>query len=213
MIRIFRPTLVIATIAAMAASASAYTHSRPHGAHKAQPHAQSVPNGSRIKVDVGRPRLLKLPRAASGIVVGDPQIADVAVYTTDTLLILGRSYGTTNVIAMDASGRVISSQTVVVGEAQNPGALRVHLGAAGRNSYECHPECRPAPSLGDAPDFQALYRPTAPGLNNDIATSASTPGFGAPFGNATLSPAGSVPDVTQDAPSFDDDGGFSEFGE
>lgn len=137
-----------------------------------------------VSVEVDRPHILKLPRAASAVVVGDPQVADVAVHTTDTLLVLGRSYGTTRLIAMDAAGRVIAEQDIVVGEHTPQTTLRVYQGTEGRESYHCAPRCLAAPSLGDAARFRAVNRPNAPGLNNDVVTAATDPDFAAgdPFG-------------------------------
>lgn len=173
--------------------AAAHGHAASPGAtsHQSAAHhgatMSSGPVVEGLRVDVGRPRIMKLSRPASGVIVGDPDIADVAVYTTDTLLILGRSYGATHVIAVDGSGAVIANEKITVREAKDAGTVRVHLGSEERNSYSCLPDCRPAPSLGDSAAFQNAFREPAPQINNSIVTSASTPGLGAPQRSVTVS--------------------------
>jgi len=59
-------------------------------------------------------QLLRLPRAVSEIIVGNPSIADVTVQSGNMLVITGKTFGITNIIALDSDKNVIQDQRVVV---------------------------------------------------------------------------------------------------
>src|SRR5688572_17905805 len=63
--------------------------------------------GDTIKVYLDQARLLKLPDGTATLVVGNPLIADVAVQSGGTLVVTGKGYGNTNLIALDRSGALI----------------------------------------------------------------------------------------------------------
>lgn len=91
--------------------------------------------------------LLKLPRPVVDIIIGNPSIADVAVQGGNMLVITGKSFGVTNIIALDSERNVIQDQRLVVirDEAR---VLNLHKGAA-RFSYNCAPNCNPTLTIGD----------------------------------------------------------------
>jgi hypothetical protein len=62
------------------------------------------------------------------------------------MVITGKSYGTTNLIALDSSGSPVAESVLRVEPAQN--ALIVHRGMS-RESYSCSPRCEPTINLGD----------------------------------------------------------------
>ncbi|MEQ9143100.1 MAG: pilus assembly protein N-terminal domain-containing protein [Parvibaculaceae bacterium] len=92
-----------------------------------------------INVEVNQTRLHKLAQSASTIIVGNPSIADVSVTNTDTLVVLGRSYGKTNLIVLNEAGGQIASLDVNVVAARDT-ALILNRGA-GQYSYNCTPDC------------------------------------------------------------------------
>ena len=59
-------------------------------------------------------QLLRLPRRAAEIIIGNPAIADVSIQTGDLLVVTGKTFGVTNIIALDAERNVIQDQRVVV---------------------------------------------------------------------------------------------------
>jgi len=172
-------------MSAAPASANGYGHS--HDGTSGQTH-----------VDLNHTQLLRLPYAATAVVVGNPEIADVAVHSTDTLLILGRSYGSTNVIAMDASGRVIINQNILVSAQDRAGRVRVFEGATSRKTFDCSNGCLPSPELGDESGYYAAGRPGAQQINNPIAGPAT--GSFSPAGAPVPRP--SAPAPTTSPPSF-----------
>jgi Flp pilus assembly secretin CpaC len=79
--------------------------------------------GDVISVTLDQAKISRLPPGASTIILGNPMIADVTmVKNTDTVVITGRGFGQTNLIAIDSSGavieerqlRVVPARTVVV---------------------------------------------------------------------------------------------------
>jgi len=91
--------------------------------------------------------LLRLPRPAGEVIVGNPSIADVAVQGGDLLVVTGKSFGITNIIVLDAERNVIQDQRVVV-HRDDQRTVNLHRGAV-RNSYTCTPSCSPTLTVGD----------------------------------------------------------------
>ena len=187
--------------------ASAQTASQFHG-HTSLPQTTAHPVhvstmqphtvGARVDVQLDRTSVVRLPASASAVVVGNPAIADIAVHSTDTLLVLGRSYGSTNILAMDAVGRIISDTTVHVGASRGQNSLRVYGGGDSRRTYACEPDCLPAPELGDDAGFLGQFRPAAPQLSDQMvsqgASGAPLPSMmGVPSGFPAPAPAGAPP--------------------
>ncbi len=104
-----------------------------------------------IKVEVDRATITKLPAHVSTIVIGNPLIADVTVQPGGLLVITGKGYGTTNMIALDRSGAVLSEHNI---EVLGPrGSVVVVYRGVNRESYSCAPDCERRITLGDAPEY------------------------------------------------------------
>lgn len=106
-----------------------------------------------IAVVYDQSTLLKLSMPVQSVIVGNPSIAHVAIRSAELLVITGKSFGTTNLIALDAAGKV-AEQTRIVVVPDRRNSVNVFRGAA-RSSYVCTPHCRPALVAGDEPDFFA----------------------------------------------------------
>jgi hypothetical protein len=94
--------------------------------------------------------LLRLERPAAQIVVGNPSIADVSVQSGKVLVVTGKSFGETNLIAIDAEGKVIVDRLLIVQEPRT-GFVTLYRGTA-RQTLHCAPYCAPHLVIGDAPD-------------------------------------------------------------
>ena len=140
--------------------------SAPYSAPPTTPVAQNV------RVDLDHTAILRLPQPAAAILVGNPDVADVSVHTTDTVLLVGRSYGRTNVLALDAAGRTVYEGTVQVGARDFDSRLQVFGGSA-RRTFDCAPRCQAAPELGDDAEFQALNRPRSQPIINSFTTAGA----------------------------------------
>ncbi|MBS0251696.1 MAG: pilus assembly protein N-terminal domain-containing protein [Proteobacteria bacterium] len=96
-------------------------------------------------------QLLRLPRAASEIIVGNPSIADVALQDGNLLVVTGKTFGITNIIALDTDHNIIQDQRVMV-ERDDSSVVNLHKGSE-RYTYACTPNCEPTLTIGDDKDF------------------------------------------------------------
>ena len=117
-----------------------------------------IQGGETIKVHLDQAKLLKVPDGTSTLVVGNPLIADVAVQPGGTLVVTGKGYGNTNLVALDRSGSVIMEHQVQV---QGPlGPTVVVFRGVERETYSCTPDCERRITLGDTQNyFAATSRP------------------------------------------------------
>jgi hypothetical protein len=92
-------------------------------------------------------QLLRLPRPASEIIIGNPSIADVTVQGGNLLVITGKTFGLTNIIALDAERNVIQDQRVLV-QRDDRKMVNLHKGGL-RQTFSCTPHCSPTLTIGD----------------------------------------------------------------
>ncbi|GLQ17448.1 pilus assembly protein N-terminal domain-containing protein [Maritalea porphyrae] len=104
-----------------------------------------------ISVMMNMARILRLPSAASTVVIGNPVIADATIQDPQTLVLTGKGYGSTNLIALDAVGNPIADLIINVG-ADSSSLVTVFMGSA-KTSVSCAPNCQPMALGGDHPDF------------------------------------------------------------
>ena len=96
-------------------------------------------------------QLLRLPRPATEVIVGNPSIADVALQGGNLLVVTGKTFGITNIIALDAQHNIIQDQRVMV-ERDDRKIVNLHKGST-RFTYACTPNCEPTLTIGDDKDF------------------------------------------------------------
>lgn len=117
-------------------------------------HAAMAASNS-VQVLVDQATLVRLDRPAAEIVVGNPSIADVSVQSSKLLVVTGKSFGETNLIVMDADGKVVANRQLIVQEPRT-GFVTVYRGGA-RQTLHCAPNCTPPLVIGDTPDtFSAV---------------------------------------------------------
>ncbi len=68
-----------------------------------------------IQVVVDQAKVMRVSRPADIVIIGNPAIADATIQDNQTLIITGHSYGTTNLIVLDASGQAVADELVSVG--------------------------------------------------------------------------------------------------
>jgi Flp pilus assembly secretin CpaC len=100
-----------------------------------------------LVVKYDQSQLLRLPRPAAEIIIGNPAIADISVQSGNLLVITGKTFGITNIIALDADRNVIQDQRVLV-KRDEVKVVNLHRGAQ-RQSYNCTPQCNPSITVGD----------------------------------------------------------------
>jgi hypothetical protein len=100
-----------------------------------------------ISLMLDRATVIKAPAKTAMVVIGNPMIADVSVQKNGVLVLTGKSYGETNLLALDDEGKLVSESWIrVQGSNRN---LVVYRGSESE-SYNCSPNCQPTLSLGDS---------------------------------------------------------------
>jgi len=103
-----------------------------------------------LTVVLDQAQIMKLPDRVATIVIGNPLIADVSLQAGGTMVVTGKGYGATNIIALDRAGATLMSTTVqVVG----PRDVVIVYRGMDRESYACAPNCERRITLGDAPPY------------------------------------------------------------
>ena len=105
-----------------------------------------------VTVSVDQARVMKLPGEVATIVIGNPLIADATLQRGGVLIVTGKGYGETNLLALDRNGRIILNKTVQVLGPGGGDLVYVYKGIE-RESYSCAPECERRLTLGDSPAF------------------------------------------------------------
>jgi Flp pilus assembly secretin CpaC len=74
--------------------------------------ATAAPNGvPPVTVMIDHAKVVKLPEKTQTVIVGNPIIADVTVQRNGILVVTGKSYGVTNLIALDAGGALLTESS------------------------------------------------------------------------------------------------------
>jgi hypothetical protein len=123
-----------------------------------------------VTVSIDEARILKMPERVATIVIGNPLVADASLQSGGILVVTGKGFGSTNLLALDRAGKVVMDKTVQV---QGPagGDLVVVYKGVERESYSCAPECERRLTLGDsAAYFNGILAQA--GNRNGLAQSA-----------------------------------------
>jgi Flp pilus assembly secretin CpaC len=132
-----------------------------------------------LMVRYDQSQLLRLPRPATEVIIGNPSIADVAIQGGNLLVVTGKSFGVTNIIALDAQRNVIQDQRVVV-DHDDLRTLSLYKGTK-RESYTCTPDCSPTITIGDGMEYfdaiakSAQQKSTSSAANVDRPNQSATP--------------------------------------
>lgn len=106
-----------------------------------------------IVVSLDQAKVARMPANAQTLIIGNPAIADVTMLkTSGTMVITGKGYGETNLIALDKNGDLVAESAIRV--RGNGSVLLVQRGME-RESYSCAPQCVPAVQLGDGKMFES----------------------------------------------------------
>jgi hypothetical protein len=107
-----------------------------------------------VMIGVDQARIVRLPDRVATIVIGNPLIADATLQSGGILVLTGKGYGATNLLALDRDGKTVLDNTVQVTGPKGANLVVVYKGVD-RESYSCAPECEPRITLGDAQNFFA----------------------------------------------------------
>ncbi|QRM27648.1 pilus assembly protein N-terminal domain-containing protein [Microvirga sp. VF16] len=136
---------VIATVLVVAGAASTQARADELADRISAPRKGSSslvsPDASSLRVVIDFAKLLSFDQPARTIILGNPAVVDGTLNDEYTLILTGKSVGTTNMIVLDGEGREILNTTVsVVGNARQ--LTTVHQGAV-QQVYFCDGSCRP----------------------------------------------------------------------
>lgn len=126
-----------------------------------------------LSVPLNKTKVLRLDQIAQTVIVGNPDIADVSVHSGNTLFVVGRGYGDTNLVILDGGGQTILDANINVSQSISANNVRLFNGTQDeRKTYHCAPYCAPAPVLGDSPQFVGANSATSSPINTNSAAGA-----------------------------------------
>ena len=112
--------------------------------------SQARAETSMIAVTLDQATIARLPQGTATLIVGNPMIADVTMLkNSKTMVITGKGFGQTNLIAIDGTGSLIEEEQIQVLPAKT---VLVLQSGSSRISYSCNPTCMPTVQLGDDND-------------------------------------------------------------
>jgi Flp pilus assembly secretin CpaC len=105
-----------------------------------------------VIVHLDQARILKLPERTATLVVGNPMIADAVVQPGGIVVITAKSYGVTNLVALDRTGTTLMENPVQVIGPNDQVVVVVYRGVE-RETYSCGPDCGRRIAIGDTPTY------------------------------------------------------------
>jgi hypothetical protein len=112
---------------------------------------QASASPENLTVFVDQATIVKLPEKVATLVIGNPLIADVTLQPGGTMVVTGKGYGATNIMALDRTGAVLMDSSVRV-QGPRDNVVVVYRGPL-RETYSCDPSCERRITLGDNPDY------------------------------------------------------------
>ncbi len=100
-----------------------------------------------ITLMLDRATVIKAPAKTVMVVIGNPAIADVSVQKNGVLVLTGKAFGETNLLAIDEQGQLVSESWLRV-QASNRNMVVYRGGEP--ETYSCTPNCQPTIALGDS---------------------------------------------------------------
>jgi Flp pilus assembly secretin CpaC len=100
-----------------------------------------------IDVTIDFAKVLRLPEPASTIIIGNPGIADANIDDEKTLVLTGKTAGTTNLIVLNERGDEIVNSTLRV--SSDVRQLTTVFYGKERQTFSCAPVCEQVVSVGD----------------------------------------------------------------
>lgn len=121
-----------------------------------------------IAIVIDRAKVMHISRPADTIIIGNPAIADATIQDNQTLVITGRSFGSTNLIVLDAAGQAIADEVLMV--QSNDEAVVTVFRRSSQVTLSCTPQCAPTLTIGDSgATFKSVNEQV--GAHNSLAQS------------------------------------------
>lgn len=113
--------------------------------------AATAAQSAEVRVEIDQAKPVRLANSAATLVVGNPLIADAVIHDDGLLFVFGKTYGQTNLIALNEYGETIYSTNIMVTHVNDQSAgsaVSVHRGPV-RYTYSCAGRCEDQPTIGD----------------------------------------------------------------
>jgi Flp pilus assembly secretin CpaC len=124
-----------------------------------------------VSIRLDQAHIMQLPDRVATIVIGNPLIADATLQGGGVLVVTGKGFGATNLVALDRAGRVLLSHTVQVLGPGTDDMVVVYKGVE-RETYSCATNCERRITLGDAPAYFNANLAESGARNGQAQTSA-----------------------------------------
>jgi Flp pilus assembly secretin CpaC len=105
-----------------------------------------------LDVVLDQAKIVRLPERVATIVIGNPAIADGTLQSGGLLVVTGKGYGATNVLALDSRGETLAEYVVHVAGPTDDKNLIVYRGVD-RETWNCAPKCEQTMVLGDSDKY------------------------------------------------------------
>jgi hypothetical protein len=111
--------------------------------------ANAAPKGDGVALALDEVRTLTFKNPIATVYVGNPSIADVTMIDARHAFVQGKSYGRTNIVALDRDNTTVFNTNVSVSGGHGGGTVTLNRGAQ-RITLTCAGgRCEPTPTPGD----------------------------------------------------------------
>ncbi len=113
-----------------------------------------------LQLEVDQTQPLRFQRPVTGVVVGNASIADVIVHDSNVLFVVGKSVGTTEILAVDVAGNTVFSGTIQIRPTKVRDMITIQRGKEVSTAI-CQDRCIPnvhaeGTSAGNTPAITAI---------------------------------------------------------
>ncbi len=92
-----------------------------------------------LRVFMNHARILKFEEPVSSVIVGNSEVADITVSDPTTVVLTGKSYGTTNLVVLNDAGIAVIDKRIVV-SVDEENSVRIFR-QVDRSVLSCSPIC------------------------------------------------------------------------
>lgn len=92
-----------------------------------------------LRVYMDHARVLRLDRPVAKVIIGNAEVADATVADARTIVLTGKSFGSTNILLLDAGGNPIVDERILV-TIDESNSVRVYKQTE-RTVFSCAPNC------------------------------------------------------------------------
>jgi hypothetical protein len=140
--------------------------------------AAAAPDGSVLTVGLYESHRVPLGGEAAQVIVGDPTVADVVMVNAHSVIVMGKGYGSTQLIVTDRGGRtLLAGRVMVVGATSDAGHVTIYRGVDS-TEYGCGPS-----------HCQSLQGGSSPSGSSTVTNPPPPPGSAVGGGDSAAAPA------------------------